>query len=183
MPEEELLRTAMEVRHGVNRLGRRLRSERPEHSVPLLHLSVLAHLQRRGPLTPGQLAAAERLQPQSLTRALASLEAEQLISRQADPADRRRSLLAISDKGVLALRRDVGQRDAWLALAMAEHLTRTERELLRLASDLLERLAEIDDVTALRGQRAPRSARRPEGVEDHPEQAPNAPHATGEERA
>jgi DNA-binding MarR family transcriptional regulator len=177
MPEEELLRTAMEVRHGVNRLGRRLRSERPEHSVPLLHLSVLARLQRRGPLTPGQLAAAERLQPQSLTRALASLEAEQLISRQADPADRRRSLLAISDKGVLALRRDVGQRDAWLALAMAEHLTRTERELLRLASDLLERLADIDDIAALRGQRAPRSAGHPEGVQEPP------PHATGAERA
>jgi hypothetical protein len=34
------------------------------------------------------------------------------------------------------------QRDQWLAAAMAEKLTSTEAELLRLAGELLERLAD-----------------------------------------
>ena len=145
MPDEELLRTATAVRSGVTKLGRRLRLERSEPRESPLHLSVLSHLRRRGPLTPGQVAALERVQPQSLTRALASLEADHLITREADPADGRRSLVSITGKGLLAIRHDMGQRDAWLAQMMAAHLTRTEREMLRLAGDLLERLAEVDD--------------------------------------
>jgi DNA-binding MarR family transcriptional regulator len=143
MPDEELLSTATAVRTGVTKLARRLRLERSGPREPLLHLAVLAHL-RRGPLTPGQVAALEKVQPQSLTRTLSSLESEQLITREADPGDGRRSLLVITNQGRLALRNDMGERDAWLARTMAEHLTRTERELLRLAGDLLETLAEAE---------------------------------------
>ncbi len=132
---------ATAVRRGVIRLGRRLRMERPAHDVPLLQLAVLAELNDGPPLTPGQLAAAQRVQPQSLTRVLASLEASGLIGRQADPGDGRRALLAITEPGRDVLRRDAGQRDAWLAQAMAAQLTPTERELLRLAGELMERLA------------------------------------------
>jgi DNA-binding MarR family transcriptional regulator len=135
---------ATAVRRGVVRLGRRLRIERPAHDVPLLQLAVLADLNESRPLTPGQLAAAQRVQPQSLTRVLAGLEASGLIARQADPGDRRRALLAITEAGRDALRHDVGQRDRWLARAMAAQLTPAERELLRLAGDLMERLAETD---------------------------------------
>jgi DNA-binding MarR family transcriptional regulator len=144
--EDELLQTATAVRRGVTRLSWRLRLERPEPGEPLLQLSVLAHLSRRGPMSPGKLAAAERVQPQSLTRTLASLEEHALITRDADPADGRRSLLAITEAGRLVLGRDVRQRDAWLANAMAGQLTPTERGLLRLAGQLLERLAEAGDV-------------------------------------
>jgi DNA-binding MarR family transcriptional regulator len=132
---------AAAVRRGVIRLGRRLRLERPAHDVPLLQLAVLAELNEAGPLTPGQLAATQRVQPQSLTRVLAALEASGLIARQPDPADGRRALLAITNPGRDALRRDVGQRDAWLAQAMSTQLTPTEQELLRLAATLMERLA------------------------------------------
>jgi hypothetical protein len=42
------------------------------------------------------------------------------------------------------LTRDMQQRDAWLAGAMAAELSVTERELLRLAAQLLERLADVE---------------------------------------
>jgi DNA-binding MarR family transcriptional regulator len=145
MSEEGLQQAATAVRHGVNSLSRRLRLERPPAGESLLHLSIMSFLHRRGPMTAGQLALAQRVQPQSLTRAFASLQGRQLIIRKPDPLDGRRSLFAITEMGLTALRVDMGQRDAWLAQAMRAHLTTTERELLRLASGLLERLAEIDD--------------------------------------
>jgi DNA-binding MarR family transcriptional regulator len=143
--EDEVLRAAMAVRRGATRLARRLRSERPEAAETLLELSVLGHLYRRGPMTPGALADNERLQPQSLTRALARLERDRLVLRRSDETDRRRSLLALTEAGRLALTRDMARRDAWLAAAMARELTPTEQQLLRLAGDLMERLAEADD--------------------------------------
>jgi DNA-binding MarR family transcriptional regulator len=133
---------AAEVRRGVIGLARRLRLERNEAGLTALELSVLGHLHRSGPLTPGELATAERVQPQSLTRTLAALEEAGLASRQPDPADGRRSLLAITDHGQAGLRTEMEQRDNWLSAAMAAELTTTEVELLRLAGSLLERIAQ-----------------------------------------
>jgi DNA-binding MarR family transcriptional regulator len=147
MPDEQLLQTAAAVRRGAGLLARRLRVERPEPGETLLRLSVLTHLHGRGPMTPGALAAADRLQPQSLSRTLAGLESDRLISRTADGQDRRRSVVAITRAGEDVLRRDYRQRDSWLALAMAG-LTPTEREVLRLAGELMERLADSDTSAA-----------------------------------
>jgi len=133
---------AVSVRRGVISLARRLRLERTAASLTGLELSVLGHLNRRGPLTPGDLAAAERVQPQSLTRTFAELEGRQFVTRRPDPGDGRRSLLVITDAGVTALRAEMAGRDAWLAAAMTASLTSTEIELLRLAGPLLERLAD-----------------------------------------
>jgi DNA-binding MarR family transcriptional regulator len=152
--DDDLLPTAMAVRRGATRLARRLRMERPdppgarpEPGPPELSnqaLSILAHLYRRGPMTPGALAAAERLQPQSLTRTLARLERQRLVARQPDERDRRRSPLALTDTGHRALVRDMRHRDGWLAGAMARQLTAAERDLLRIAAELMDRLADTD---------------------------------------
>jgi DNA-binding MarR family transcriptional regulator len=143
MADEQLLQAAA-VRRGATRLARRLRMERPEALPELSNLavSVLGQLHRRGPATPSALASAERLQPQSLTRTLASLERQHLIMRRPDGRDGRRSLLALTEAGEQALISDMRRRDDWLAGAMAGQLTRAERELLRLAGELMERLAE-----------------------------------------
>jgi DNA-binding MarR family transcriptional regulator len=145
MGDEDLMRAATAVRQGTTRLARRLRIERPEPSQTALELGILAHLNRRGPMTPGALTAAERVQPQSLTRTLASLERQHLAVRQPDDRDHRRSLLAITDAGRQALAKDMRQRDAWLADAMARRLTQAEQELLRIAGGLLDRLADADE--------------------------------------
>ena len=144
MDDEDLLTAATALRRGTARLARRLRIERPETAQTGLEMGILAHLSRRGPATPGALAAAERVQPQSLTRTLASLERQFLAVRQPDDRDRRRSLLAITEAGRQALARDMQQRDAWLARAMAVRLTRAEQELLRIAGELMDRLADAD---------------------------------------
>ncbi len=141
---DEALPAATAVRRGVTALGRRLRLERPAHGGTLLQLSVLAELNRHGPMTPGDLASLQRVQPQSLTRTLTSLEGRQLVRRDVHPGDGRRALLTVTPDGLAALRQDMSQRDGWLARTMAARLTSTEQELLRLAGQLLERLAEAD---------------------------------------
>jgi len=145
--ENPRLDEAVEIRRGTLKLARRLRAERPSGGLSPNKLGVLGHLHRRGPTTPGELAAAERQQPQSLTRIFADLERAGLVTRTPDARDRRRMVLEITFSGREALLRGVAGRDAWLASAMAA-LTETERQVLRLAATLMERLADTDPAQA-----------------------------------
>jgi DNA-binding MarR family transcriptional regulator len=129
------------LRRGTARLGSRLRAERPAGALTPTKIAVLARLHRDGATGASRLAAALFLQPQSLTRALAELERDGLILRTRSTTDGRQVLLGVTEEGIAVLRADMRSRDAWLAGAL-EALTETEREVLRLAGLLMERLAE-----------------------------------------
>ena len=128
------------LRLAVMRLARRMRGERADTALTLSQLAALATLERSGPLTPGELAAAERVRPPSMTRLAASLEADGLVSRRDHPTDGRQVLLAVTEQGAALLREDRRRRDAWLAQRLRE-LDHDEREVLRRAAVLLDRLA------------------------------------------
>ncbi|ETK37902.1 MarR family winged helix-turn-helix transcriptional regulator [Microbispora sp. ATCC PTA-5024] len=140
MTDDGLSATAAGLRRASTRLARRLRAERPVHAVSGLGISLLGHLYRRGPMTAGELAEAERLQPQSLTRALAALESGGLIVRSRPPGDRRRHHIGITEAGARALGDHVREVDDWLAREMARTLTPAECRMLRIAADLLDRV-------------------------------------------
>jgi DNA-binding MarR family transcriptional regulator len=141
--QQPLIESAAEIRRGLTRLNRRLRAERSADALSANKISVLSYLYRGGPTTPGRLAAAEHQRPQSLTRVFAELEQAGLIIRSEDPEDRRQSLLTLTHQGLRALSADMAERDAWLATALAG-LSETERELLRIAGRLMDRLADAD---------------------------------------
>lgn len=143
--DEDLSGAAAALRQGVTRLGRRLRSERGPQALSPNKVSVLAQLSRLGPLSASALAAAERQQPQALTRVLADLEDGGLITRSRDLDDGRSRILHLTPAGREALVRDMAVRDAWLATAMLT-LTETERGLLVLAGRLIDRLADAEPV-------------------------------------
>jgi DNA-binding MarR family transcriptional regulator len=134
---------AQAVRQGVQRLSRRLQVERSPTGLSLTKVSLLGHLARRGDLSPGELAAADRLQPQSVTRVLAELERDGLVQRYPDPLDKRTRRMRITVTGRATLTADMRDRDEWLADAMSE-LTAAERSTLLEAADLLARLGESD---------------------------------------
>ena len=136
---------AHEIRTSLFRLVRRLRQERPEGEVSYSQLIVLGWLEREGPMTNADLAAAERVTPQTMMRATADLVATELISRADNPADRRQVLLKITPAGITLVREDRRRRDTFLAQAMASTLTPTERELLRLAAGLMDKLSEVHE--------------------------------------
>ncbi|MCW2598850.1 MAG: yusO [Frankiales bacterium] len=132
---------ASELRTTVMRLARRLRNQRADSTLSLGQLAVLGSLDRHGPLTPGELAAHERVQPPSMTRIIAALEAAALVTRTGHPTDRRQVLVALSPEGKGMLRDDRRRRDAWLAQRMRT-LGPEDLAVLRKAAAVLNRLAE-----------------------------------------
>ena len=88
------------------------------------------------------LARSEGLQPQSLSRLLAQLEANMLIDRPIDPVDRRRQQITLTPTGAAALKRAMTRRRAWLADAMSCQLNDADRRTLLVAADVMLRLAD-----------------------------------------
>ena len=131
---------ASELRMGVMRLARRLRQERTDSDLTLTQLSALGTLNRQGPCTPGELAALERVQPPSMTRVLTHLEERGLVSRTAHPTDRRQALVELTGAARDLMAADRRRREAWLVAHLSD-LEPDERELLRSAVHVLERLA------------------------------------------
>jgi DNA-binding MarR family transcriptional regulator len=133
-----------QVRRGATRLARMLRMERPAGALASTKIAVLAHIMRRGASTAGEIATAERLQPQSLTRVIAELEAEEMITRSRDARDGRQYVLELTEAGRQALSADMRARDQWLARAMAD-LTETEQHVLFLAGALMDQISGFDE--------------------------------------
>jgi DNA-binding MarR family transcriptional regulator len=128
------------LRISVMRLARRLRSERTNADLTLTQISALNALDRHGPSTPSELAAHERVQPPSMTRVIAALEARDLVTRVPHPSDGRQVLVAITDKARAMQREDRRRREAWLVAHLAT-LTPEERAILQAAAPILDRLA------------------------------------------
>ncbi len=132
-------RLASDLRVVLGQLIRRLRSE---HRFSLSHGAVLGRLDREGPQSVSNLAAAERVRPQSMAQTVGELEADRLVSRRPDPDDRRRALVELTDEGRTVLAMDRRQREGWLAEAISHNFSEGEQEILLRAVTLLRRLAE-----------------------------------------
>jgi DNA-binding MarR family transcriptional regulator len=122
-------------------LGQMIRRLRVEFSFPLTQASVLSRLYRDGPQCIGELATAERVRPQSMSQTLAELEVDNLIYRNPDANDGRRTRITLTDEGRTALEADRAVREGWLAREI-EVFTLEEQETLYDAVLLLRRLAE-----------------------------------------
>jgi DNA-binding MarR family transcriptional regulator len=123
-------------------LGQLMRRLRVENSLPLLHGSVLARLERDGEQTTSALASTERVRQQSMSQTVAELAAAGLVSRTPDPTDGRRILIGLTGQGRATLAEDRARRDGWLASAIEADLTLEEQEVLARAVALLRRLVQ-----------------------------------------
>jgi DNA-binding MarR family transcriptional regulator len=123
-------------------LGQLIRRLRAEHRFPLAHGAVLGRLDREGPQSVSDLAASERVRPQSMAQTVNDLEADGLVERRPDPSDGRRAVVELTTQGDDALQAERRNREGWLAQAIAGDLSAEEQALLRDAVELLRRLAE-----------------------------------------
>jgi DNA-binding MarR family transcriptional regulator len=132
---------ASRLRLAVVRLNRRLRAQRDaEAVVTLTQLSAMASLQRHGPMTPGELAACEHVQPPSMTRVVAALAEQGFVERSPHPSDGRQTVVTLTEAGRGYVDAEVSARERWLDAQLAQ-LTADERTVLRRAVQIIDRIA------------------------------------------
>jgi DNA-binding MarR family transcriptional regulator len=124
-------------------LGRLIRRLRAEHGFSLAQGAVLGRLDRGGPQTVSDLAAKERMRPQSMAQTVADLEAERFVRREPDPGDRRRALVSLTGGGRELLAASRQRREGWLERAI-EELPGEDRETVERAVVLFARLADAE---------------------------------------
>ncbi|MCW2595857.1 MAG: hypothetical protein QOJ78_1889 [Pseudonocardiales bacterium] len=129
------------LRPSLLRLTRLVRNQRVDTSVTLTQLSAMATLHQRGPMSAGELAACEKVQPPSMTKVLANLEERDLVRRDPHPGDKRQAIIGITDAGTALLDSERRSRDAWLTRRLAA-LTPEERALLQRVIPILDKLAQ-----------------------------------------
>ncbi len=140
-PTGTAARAAREVRVGINRLRRRLRETQDARELTASQTSLLSRLDRDGPASASELAAAERVRPQSVAASLAVLEERALVERQRDPEDGRRQEVSLTADGRALLDSTRAAGEEWLARALSDHLTEPERRTVIEAMTLLDRIA------------------------------------------
>ncbi|MCC6001957.1 MAG: homoprotocatechuate degradation operon regulator HpaR [Pararhodobacter sp.] len=101
---------------------------------------VLRVLEEAGPMDQSLLAREACLQLPSLTRILRTMDEQGLIARAVDPADRRRSIVSISDEGRAVIARHAAASRALFAQLEASYGSKRLEHLL----DLLAALDTID---------------------------------------
>lgn len=95
-------------------LLRRLRREDASTGLSAPRLSALSVIVFGGPLTLGELANAEQVRPPTMTRLVSALEDDGLVTREADPDDKRLTRIRATQKGRALLFRGRARRVAAL---------------------------------------------------------------------
>ena len=128
---------AADLREALRPLWRRFNEHR---TLSLGKVGILAHLEQDGALAVTDLATLERISHQAVANAVRELEELSLVSRSPDSADRRRTLVTITDPGRERLHTERSAGQDWLVHAVTEHLDGGERAALAEAIPLLRRL-------------------------------------------
>ncbi|HEX3946996.1 MAG TPA: MarR family transcriptional regulator [Acidimicrobiales bacterium] len=126
------------LRVAVIRLNRRLRQQSLAGLSPA-QASALGTINRLGNPTLGELAVAEQVQPPTVTRLVASMEAAGLVTRLADADDRRVARIRPTAEGRRTLQRMRRLKNAFLTRRLAA-LDPAEREAAAALVELLEHL-------------------------------------------
>ena len=112
--------------------------------------SALATIVKDGPITLGDLAAAERVSPSTITKIVSKLERDGVIERVIEPSDRRVHRVQLSERGRRGIDKYRTKRNAWLA----DQLDALDDEALGVVDDAVDVLEQLtasegdDPVTA-----------------------------------
>lgn len=120
-------------------LLRRLRREDVSAGLTGPRLSALSVIVFGGPITLGELAAAEQVRPPTMTRLVRALEQERLVRRERDTADGRVVRLRATTRGANLLGAGRARRVRRLAEPLAE-LSAAEQDTLHAAAEILARV-------------------------------------------
>lgn len=133
--------SVVDLTQSIGMIVRRIRAASASHELSLTESSVMARLDRDGPATIADLARAERIKPQSMGSAIATLEELGMVERKPHPTDGRQFYIALTAKGLAIRNSTKDAKRTWLAQAITQ-LNDDERDILFKAGPILKRLAE-----------------------------------------
>jgi DNA-binding MarR family transcriptional regulator len=135
--------TAQRLRIVFGQLARRLRPTEAVRAAGLTptRVSVLLNTVRNGPIRLAEVAEQEGLNPTLLSRTVAHLAQDGLVTRTADETDRRSAWLDATPAGRELAERIRAQRTHAVQVALAE-LSLADRESVEAALPALEQLAQ-----------------------------------------
>lgn len=143
-PVPRAVETADRLHSAAIHLLRRVRRQDPHSGVSAARLSALSVIVFGGPMSIGDLARAEQVQMPTISRLVASLEHEGMVRREADPHDRRVSLIHATDAGH-ALLDAARQRRIHDLAAQLTALPDQDLTTLARAAEILEHLPSPPD--------------------------------------
>jgi DNA-binding MarR family transcriptional regulator len=130
---------ARELRPVLLKLNRELRRETAAFGVTGGQAALLNMIRKSPGIGVRELAARERIAPASMSVSVARLEKAGYVERTADPLDRRRQALWVTDAGERILRAVRTRRTVWLAARLSQLPT----EKLEAVADAIEPLTEL----------------------------------------
>jgi len=142
-PQARISALAEDLRLLIGRLKRRLREQSDRGDLPPSQVAVLLRLEKDGPATVSSLARCEGMRPQSMSSAVAALEAAGLVTGRPDPGDGRQTLMSLTDACRDWIQAGRAARQDWLSRTITARLSPQEQDELAAAVRLLKRL--IDD--------------------------------------
>jgi len=132
------------LRLALMRVSRRMRQQ--SAGMTQSQLSALASVDRDGPMSVTELAAAERVATPSISRIVAILESRGWVDRGIVREDARITLIQMTKQGRHELKRLRADRDAWLTLRLAE-LSPADQHKVADALPALEQLLQAVERT------------------------------------
>jgi DNA-binding MarR family transcriptional regulator len=140
---EPAARAARDLRVVISRVRRRAKEVTGSLELTPSQTSVLSRLgEAPDAVSASDLAAVERVRPQSMAATLAVLDQRGMIRRRPDPDDGRRQLVSLSDLGLEVYRGARQAREEWLARTLQDRLSEDELSTVNQALALLARLTD-----------------------------------------
>jgi len=133
---DDVMELADRIHSAAIHVLRRVRVEDAASGLTASRLSALSVVVFSGPITVGELAAAEQVSPPTISRMLGEMEREGLVERIADPVDRRIQRVRATRNGRRLLEEGKRRRVANLARQIEGLPARDRRTLARAASIL-----------------------------------------------
>jgi DNA-binding MarR family transcriptional regulator len=140
MKGKSLQKTADQIHSAAIHLLRALRRADEATGLSGPRLSALSVVVFAGPLTLGELAAAEQVSPPTMTRLVTALESAGLIERRSDPQDARLTRIHATSRGRKLMQRGRQARIDALVDRL-DRLSPAEVEIIRRAAPLLDKAA------------------------------------------
>jgi DNA-binding MarR family transcriptional regulator len=137
----EIEAAAQKLRTAIRLLHRRAWAVSGRNGPTRSEQGVMAWLDEKGALTPGTLADAEKVRPQTMGQTLEALDRRRWILRRPHPDDRRQVLITLSAAGRKALYQNRKRRQAWLVGELRQLAPRELRTVIE-AADILDRIAQ-----------------------------------------